>query len=216
MDFEPLEFGSCSIQNIKPQYREIDICGLVNKMKSKSRTMMNIPNEKCQLSALIENPPKNNECFKMISVGGGFSSLSIIAYIAELETIDEMYVSTFRIGKKHFQTLCRLKTKGQIGTCHFLTSQSQEKIDETMTYKGKKYNYYQYICETCDELGWKIKSFDNHSKLLLLKTPANNYVIETSSNLNENPKMEQFSWENDRELFDWYKKLFIELLSDQE
>ena len=73
MDFEPLEFGSCSIQNIKPQYREIDICGLVN-----------------------------------------------------------------------------------------------------------------------------------------------NYVIETSSNLNENPKMEQFSWENDRGLFDWYKKLFIELLSDQE
>lgn len=216
MDFEPLEFGSSAIRNTTPQYREIDICGLVKKMKSKTRIMMNIPSEKCQLSALIKNPPKSNECFKMISVGGGFSSLSIIAYIAELETIEEMYVSTFRIGKKHFQTLCRLKTSGRIGTCNFLTSQSQEKIDETMTYKGKKYNYYQYICDACDDFGWKIKSFDNHSKLLLLKTPVNTYVIETSSNLNENPKMEQFSWENDRELFDWYKKLFIELLSYQE
>lgn len=45
-----------------------------------------------------------------------------------------------------------------------------------------------------------------------MKTKNENYyVIETSSNLNENPKLEQFSWENDKELFEWYEKLFIEL-----
>jgi hypothetical protein len=31
-------------------------------------------------------------------------------------------------------------------------------------------------------------------------------VIETSSNLNENPKIEQFSFENDAELFEFYRR----------
>nr|DAI82559.1 MAG TPA: hypothetical protein [Caudoviricetes sp.] len=47
-----------------------------------------------------------------------------------------------------------------------------------------------------------------------MKTEKNFYVVETSSNLNENPKMEQFSFENDKSLFDWYKKLFIELIKE--
>lgn len=45
-----------------------------------------------------------------------------------------------------------------------------------------------------------------------MKTPKNYYVVETSSDLNENPKMEQFSWKNDKELYNWYLELFIELL----
>ncbi len=51
-----------------------------------------------------------------------------------------------------------------------------------------------------------IVNFDN------VQTPQNHYVIETSSNLNENPKMEQFNWENDKDLYLWYEALFKELM----
>ena len=194
------------------QFNQVDICGLVEKMKSKERKMFFVDNEVEQIGALIGEPPTKDECFKMLSVGGGFSSIGLIKYIAERENIGEMYVSTFRIGRKQFDVLTELKDKGKINKAAFVTSQTQQKVDGAMFYNGTTYNYYEYICEKCREYGWKIKTYDNHSKLILMKTEKNWYVIETSSNLNENPKMEQFSFENDETLYEWYKKLFKELL----
>lgn len=194
------------------QYVQVDICGLVKKMQSKKRKGFRISRDVTQLSALIGSPPQPTECFKMLSVGGGFSSLGIIKYIAELEGIQELYASTFRIGKSHFEVLNSLHGAGKLDKAHFITSSTQERTDDKMVYKGREYNYYEYIVTTCEANGWEIKSFDNHSKLILMKTPTSFYVVETSSNLNENPKMEQFSWENDESLYRWYKELFVELL----
>ena len=51
----------------------------------------------------------------------------------------------------------------------------------------------------------------NHSKLLLFDTDDGKFVLETSSNLNENPSMEQFSFERNAELYDFYEGAFGEL-----
>lgn len=206
------DFGLNNFGKQAAKYKEIDICGLVEKMKSKKRCFFKIENETGQLAALVKEPPKPNECFKMLSVGGGFSSIAIIQYIAAREGIEEMFVSTFRIGKNHFKVLNTLHAQGKLKTAHLITSGTQARTDQQIKYKGKTYNYFDAISRQSEKNGWTLKVFDNHSKLLLLQTPKNWYVIETSSNLNENPKMEQFSWENDAALFDWYKKLFVELL----
>lgn len=196
------------------QFNVIDICGLVKKMKSKERKLFFIDDEVEQLDVLLRNPPTKQECYKMLSVGGGFSSIGLIKYIAELEPVKEMYVSTFRIGRKQFDVLTELKDKGKLGKCVFITSQTQQKVDGAMFYNGTTYNYYEYICEKCRDYGWTIKTYDNHSKLILMRTEKNFYVVETSSNLNENPKMEQFNFENDESLYEWYKQLFIELIKE--
>lgn len=209
LSFDDLSFDDSDFQTT---YREIDICGLVKKMNSKTRMMFNIYREENQLKALIKAPPTHGECFKMLSVGGGFSSLGIIKFIAEIEPIEVMYVSTFRIGKKHFDVLRSLYRQGKLKDCYLITSNAQERTDGTAVYKGKTYNYYDYLIGCCKDNNWKIKTFDNHSKLILMKTADNYYVVETSSNLNENPKMEQFSFENDEGLFNWYKDLFVELM----
>lgn len=209
--FDDLDFSFDDFES-QIKYTTVDICGLVKKMKSKRRRGFKIARDVRQLDALIGEPPKRNECFKMLSVGGGFSSLGIIKYIADREIIEEMYVSTFRIGKKHFEVLDKLHSTGRLEKASFITSTTQERVDETMSYNGTEYNYYQHVLEVCEKNGWTIKSFDNHSKLILMKTRKNFYVVETSSNLNENPKMEQFNWENDEELYEWYKELFVVLL----
>lgn len=196
----------------KTQYNETDICGVVKKMKSKERKFFNIDRETEQLDALIKEPPKKDECFKIISVSGGFSSIAIIKWIADREGgVDEMFVSTFRIGKKHMEVLDNLYDDEKLRTVHLFTSETQKKVDCKMVYKGNEYNYFDYICEICNRNGWRITCCGNHSKILLLRTKQNYYVIETSSNLNENPKMEQFSFENDKELFDFYKSIFEEI-----
>ena len=44
-----------------------------------------------------------------------------------------------------------------------------------------------------------------------MRTKENYYVLETSSNLNENPKIEQYSFENSKELYDFYYDFFDKL-----
>lgn len=41
-----------------------------------------------------------------------------------------------------------------------------------------------------------------------MKTKNNYYVVETSSNLNENPQIEQFTFENDKDLCQFYYDIF--------
>lgn len=189
---------------------KIEADSFILKIKSKERILFNIYSEKTKLKTLINNiPPGINDCYKILSIKSGFSSIGIISYIAEKEKIEDLYVSTFRIGKKQFEELQRLKRMKLLDNASLISSESQKKIDSTQMYKGKIYNYFAYIKKVCEEFNWNICCYENHSKLILMKTKNNNfYVVETSSNLNENPKIEHYSWENNEELFNWYKKFF--------
>lgn len=201
-----LEMTGSNLELPEIKYQPIDVCGLVLKLKSKKRQALNVSRETKQIGALIEEPPTTDQCYKLVSVGG-FSSIGIIKYIAMREGIEDLYVSTFRIGKPHFEALQNLHKRGKLKRATFITSLKQAGIDSAISI-----DYYAIISEECRKLGWNIKAYNNHSKIILMRTNKNYYVVETSSNLSENPKMEQFSWENDKQLYEWYEEIFKELI----
>ena len=45
-----------------------------------------------------------------------------------------------------------------------------------------------------------------------MDTELGKFVLETSSNLNENPKIEQFSFEKDEKLYDFYYNFLHEIV----
>jgi len=141
--------------------------------------------------------------YKFIS-DGGFSSISFIKYIAEHTIVKELWASTFRIGKKELWWIDTLHKHGRIGMCHFAV-RSLMKNDSK---RVKQYGYYDRFVDVCNNNGWEYLTINNHSKILLFDTEDGKFVIETSSNLNENPKIEQFSFEKDEELFDFYCDVF--------
>lgn len=179
-------------------------------LKSKKRHKFSIGKEITSFDAVTSGKmPATDEIFTLISVAGGFSSLAIILSVAQKETIEKMYCSTFQIGKNHFKKIYGAYLAEQIKDAEFYTSDMQSETD-----KGK-YNYIQLIKQVCEETKWKIKSVKNHSKIILMETAkGNHYVVETSSNLNENPKIEQFSISNDIELFNFYRENLFELLKN--
>lgn len=61
---------------------------------------------------------------------------------------------------------------------------------------------------------WVLRCENNHSKVHLYDTDQGKFIIETSSNLNENPNIEQFSFEKDDDLFEFYLKNIFK--SDEE
>lgn len=188
--------------------RFLDIHAIVLKSNSKKRKMFDARKEGKQIENVLGGLPGTNDVFKIISGKFGFSSYAVIDFIARKEVIELLQVSTFRIGKKQMECLKKLYKKGRIVNADFLTSSLNAEDKKT-----GKYSYFSDVSKICDEIGWNIFVTNNHSKVILAKTEHNFYVCETSSNLNENPKIEQYSFENDERTWQFYHELF-EALKD--
>lgn len=80
---------------------------LIQKAKKKR---FNVIQGKTQIDSLIDRLPKENECFKFLS-DGGFSSVSFIVFVADKAKINNLHVSSFRVGKKDIQVMHLLKKK---------------------------------------------------------------------------------------------------------
>jgi len=182
--------------------------GLVKRLKSKRKKYFIIDKSIKALGKILDNKlPQKDECMKLISYDGGFASISFICYIAGKEKILELIASTLRIGEKQFNYLSKLYAKGMLLNATFFIGsimQEDEKLKD-------KYNYYKHFDDACIKNRWNKIVINNHSKIILMRTEKNYYVLETSSNLNENPKIEQYSFENDKELYEFYYNFFAEL-----
>lgn len=166
----------------------------------------NIKKGTMQVKGLINTPPTNKESIRMLSYQGGFSSINLILFIAEEEVIEELYISTLRIGKREAEALYKLYKAGRVKKIILLLGYMQKIVDKSPKGQG----YFDYISELFNVPDIKIILKNNHSKLLLMKTKKNYYTVETSSNLNDNPRIEQFCFENNREIFNFYRTIFDE------
>jgi hypothetical protein len=172
----------------------------------KKRYQFHIMRELQQIEAL-DNTLPTDEVRKYIS-RDGFSSIGFIKFISERAHINSLVVSTLRVGRKHLQVLDVLHSQTKIDDITFIVG-SIMKQDSAL---GKSYKYYDDLSAVCKKNDWRVIVHNNHSEVLLFDTDCGKYVIETSSNLNENPNMEQFSFERNAELYKFYKNAFAEIL----
>lgn len=80
---------------------------------------------------------------------------------------------------------------------------------------GKSYGYYDTLLSVCQKNDWTVAVANNHSKIINFDTDSGKYVIWTSSNLNENPKIEQFIFLKSDEIYqmcedEFFKKMLKE------
>ena len=177
--------------------------GLLKKLKSSKRQLFCMNDGNRNIEQLAGNLPTEDECFKFISLDGGFCSVNFIKHVANKEIIEELTASTLRIGEKQFIYLSNLCKTGKLKkAAFFIGSIMKEDI------KSDKYDYYTKFFEISKQYGWESFVVNNHSKIILMRTANNHYVLETSSNLNDNPKIEQYSFENSKELYDFYYDFF--------
>lgn len=189
---------------IETKVKYITIDAIVSRVFEKKRSFYDLKKQKKQLSELLQTPPNQNETVRFLSSKDGFSSIGFISYIADLEKIEELNVSTFRIGVKQAQELVRLHTTDRLESAFFITGRIK-------SIQSDKYDYFTQIDEMFSKIGFKMIEVSNHSKVILMKTKNNRYVVETSSNLNENPSIEQFIFSNNDEVYDFYHQFFLEV-----
>lgn len=137
--------------------------------------------------------PEGGESIRMLSPAGGWSSCALVCAMARKVNIHSIFISTLRVGKKELDALAALK----IPRVTFALSDMQRQ-------NQNRYDYASYFENICRENGYSWRYVKNHSKIILLDTDAGKIVVETSSNFNENPKIEQFCIVNSEEVYDFY------------
>lgn len=163
-----------------------------------------------QIEKLISNLPEKDEIHFFIS-SGNFSSIGFIKFIAERTKINKLSISTLRVGKKHLRVLDVLKEQGKLNKVDFIIG-SIMKQDSKI---GKSYGYYDNLLAVCRKNDWTVTVANNHSKIINFDTDSGKYVIWTSSNLNENPKIEQFIFLKNDEIYQLGEKEFFQKMLEE-
>jgi hypothetical protein len=174
----------------------------------KKRFQFHIVADVQNIEKLVQSLP-GDQVYKFIS-DGGFSSIGFIKFVADRVRIETLHAATLRVGKKHLAVLDNLKKQGKLNRCIFAVGNLMKDDSE----RGKSYGYYDDLKRVCELNDWEIIVANNHAKILLFDTENGRYVLETSSNLNENPKIEQFSFEKNEELYSFYLKFFERLRNE--
>jgi len=134
--------------------------------------------------------PKPNEEKRIITLKD-ITTFSFILAISKTETIKELTLTTYSIGKKNISLIKEL-----MGLHDFK--------DVTVLINSNIKRFNADTWRNLELLNANVKLIDNHSKILLIKTENNYYCIEGSGNLNHNARIEQYVFANSKQIYDFH------------
>ena len=152
-----------------------------------------------QLSDLCSKP-KENEQWRIITEKQ-FNAFALILHLLETENIEEMYLAIYRINQPTVLSLIDFIESGKIKQATFVISsffQSTKRPEQ----------WALMLKSFCDKSeNCKHVYTHNHSKILAAKTANNEYYIfEGSGNMSDNARIEQYIYENNKDVFEFHKE----------
>lgn len=134
-----------------------------------------------------------------------FNAFALVLQVVQEHIIDELFFAIYRINQPTVDALIKFIEDGRIKKGKFIISNFFNQTKKPEEWALKLVNY-------CN----KNKNFEaiylhNHAKVLCLKTGDNYYVLEGSGNMSDNARIEQYRYENNKEIYDFHKKWMLSL-----
>ena len=129
--------------------------------------------------------PKKGECIDFITTRK-VNTMIFIYKIQALGKIKEIYLSTYRIGRRAAEQIKLLNVPVKL-----LLSDNYKTLVRGDDYVG--------------QLGLDYKLQNVHAKVTLIKQGINWFVITGSGNFSENARQEQYTIRNDKKIYNFYK-----------
>ncbi len=141
----------------------------------------------------IANIPISGEHIRIVT-RKAINSFDFILAVINNEDIQELTLSTYRIGKKVVNQLIELQKISKIDKINILINDGFPKLvpDCWNLIKSKESNNFN------------IKIENNHTKIILIKTKNNKYIIEGSGNMSINARIEQYCFDNNNNIYDFH------------
>lgn len=137
---------------------------------------------------------------------GDVDALSYLTMLIENHgPFDDFYGSTWTMSRQDCELLDKYLESGLIKKISFFTGEYFAKRETSV---------YATLLKVIEKHQGRMRMFKNHCKLLLVENQANQFwaVAEGSANFTTNPRAEQTTITASRELYDFYKGWFEELL----
>jgi hypothetical protein len=178
---------------------------LARATRTRSRIHTRRASSEATLGSLLPSRIDVGDSWHVIS-GGDVDSLSYAAHVLNGEPFQRMVLSTWCMAIDDVATLRAWLDAGKLKRldCYvgeIFPSQYQEA--------------YAALCAAVRAHQGRVATFRNHSKVMLLGNDSTQryIVIESSANVNTNPRTEQTSVTADAELFRFYDDFFADIKS---
>lgn len=135
---------------------------------------------------------------------GDVDSLTYFRAIVKQEKIKYALISSWCCSSEDVREVRAWIERGYIGRVDWYVGE---------IFKASYYKQYQELIALCKELGGRVAICRNHSKVMVILGERFDAVIETSANVNTNPRIEQCCITVDSELAHWYKNFFDRIIS---
>jgi len=135
---------------------------------------------------------------------GDIDSLSFAAHIIQNHVMDYVAFSTWCMSLPDVEAINAWLVDGQI-----------QRLDAYVgeIFPGSYPREYSGLCSAVKPCGGRVAVFRNHSKVFLLRSGLRAWVIESSANINTNPRTENTVITADMGLFEHHKRYFDSIKS---
>jgi len=171
------------------------------EQKAKKRIIKNDKIHRLKAKALSDLciKPELDEQWRIITEKQ-FNAYALILYLIESEIIEEMHLAIYRINEPTVRSIIDLIDSGRIKKATFVISNffNQTKKPERWALMLRAY------AERKQNVNHKYTH--NHAKVLCVKTKTGYYVFEGSGNMSDNARIEQYLFENNKEIYEFHKE----------
>ena len=130
---------------------------------------------------------------------GDVDALTYMRVIVKQQRIRYALVSTWCMASEDIAEIRSWIKRGYIGRCDFYVGE---------IFKASYRQQYDELIALCKDLGGRVAICRNHAKVMVLLGERFDVAIESSANVNHNPRIEQAIITTDSELAHWYKDFF--------
>ena len=135
---------------------------------------------------------------------GDVDALTFLRVIVKQQKIRYALVSSWVLFVEDVNEIRSWIERGYIGRCDFYVGE---------IFKSSRQAAYAALEKLCKDLGGRVATFRNHSKVTVVFGEKFDAVIESSANVNGSPRTEQTCITVSSELAEWYKKFFDSIIS---
>jgi hypothetical protein len=120
-----------------------------------------------------------------------------------MNNVGEFYFSTWTMNLSNTRELFKLFDDGKVKTVNALVG---------LYFKKRESAVFNELYEGLKSRGQRIFSNENHSKITLLSNGIDFITICGSANFTANPRIEQFTIHNSKQLFEFHKEWMDEII----
>lgn len=151
--------------------------------------------------------PQPNEQWRIITEKS-FNAYNFITSILQAGAIEDLYLAIYRINEPTVEALIQLLDNGKIRHANFIISSFFNQTKKPEQWAIRLCDYCQTHASTT-----KFAYLHNHAKICCIQQGGNYYVFEGSGNMSDNARIEQYVYENSKQVFDFHKGWMDELIN---